>query len=56
MTDIRWTAGPDGIAHAHVAGRTACRAPAIGEQRAHPTIRKCPACLAAVATIEGKRG
>jgi hypothetical protein len=49
MTRIRWTAGRDGIAHAHTSGRTACHAQAIAERDAWPIVRRCPACLAALA-------
>jgi hypothetical protein len=48
MTRIRWTAGRDGIAHAHTSGRTACHAQSIGERDAWPTIRRCPRCVAIV--------
>jgi hypothetical protein len=48
MTRIRWTAGRDGIAHAHVSGRTLCRVPAIAERFAWPTVTRCPRCLAAM--------
>ena len=46
MTRIRWTAGRDGIAHAHVSGRTLCHVPAIAERYAWPALRRCSACLA----------
>jgi hypothetical protein len=45
----RWTAGKDGSAHAHTSGRTACHAPSIGERYAWPIVRRCPACLTAIA-------
>jgi hypothetical protein len=48
MKRIRWTAGPDGIAHAHVSGRPACRVPAVAERFAWPTSTRCPACVAVV--------
>ena len=45
----RWTAGADGIAHAHLATRkTACRAEAVRMRDASPTLTKCMACRAAV--------
>ena len=41
-----YSAGPDGIAHAHPTARaTACHVPAIGERWAWPTLTRCPACL-----------
>jgi len=49
MTRTRWTAGKDGIAHAHVSGRTACHAPSIAERYAWPIVSRCPACAAAIA-------
>jgi hypothetical protein len=51
---VRWIAGRDGMAHAHVSGRTLCHAPSIAERFAWPTVTRCTACVAAVATIEGK--
>jgi uncharacterized C2H2 Zn-finger protein len=46
---VRWTAGPDGIAHAHAAGGAVCHVPAIAERDAWPTFTRCPACLRVVA-------
>jgi len=46
---VRWTAGADGIAHAHRAlwpGRTACALRGISEQWAHPERSRCATCLA----------
>ncbi len=51
MTRVRWTAGRDGVAHAHTSGRTACHAAAIAERYAWPTVRPCPACVAALAKV-----
>jgi hypothetical protein len=48
-----WIAGRDGIAHAHVSGRTLCRAPSIAERFAWPTVTRCTACVAAVAASKG---
>lgn len=50
---VRWLAGPDGVAHAHLAGGrvTACGVPAIAERFAWPIRSRCPACLAA--KVEG---
>jgi hypothetical protein len=45
VTRLRWTPGPDGIAHAHVSGRTACRVPSIGERYAWPIVSRCPECV-----------
>jgi hypothetical protein len=50
MTRVRWTADRAGIAHAHVAGRTLCRAPSIAERDAWPAFSRCPACAAAAVT------
>ena len=47
MTRTRWTAGRDGVAHAHVSGRTLCHVPAIEERDAWPTRTRCPACVVA---------
>lgn len=43
---IRWTAGPDGLAHGHAAGApwTQCGAQAIAERFAHPETRRCAEC------------
>ena len=49
VTRIRWTAERDGIAHAHVSGRTLCHVPAIAERYAWPTRARCPACPACLA-------
>jgi hypothetical protein len=46
---VLWTAGPDGIAHAHVGNRTACHVSPIAERYAWPTLSRCPACLRVVA-------
>jgi hypothetical protein len=51
MTRIRWTAGRDGVAHAHTSGRTLCHAPSIGERDAWPTLTRCPRCVAMVAEM-----
>ena len=50
---IRWTAGPDGIAHAHPSGsRVAARGtPVVGERFAWPTHTRCPACLRVTTTL-----
>ena len=42
---LRWTAGPDGVAHAHADHRTACHVPPIAERWAWPETSRCPACL-----------
>ena len=47
MSRIRWTAGPDGIAHAHVSGRTMCHVPSIAERFAWPARTRCAACVVA---------
>jgi len=48
MTAIRWAAGPDGIAHAHLARipATACLARPVALRWAWPATSRCPACLA----------
>lgn len=51
MRRIRWTAGRDGIAHAHISGRTACHVSAIAERYAWPTRTRCPACAAATTKV-----
>jgi hypothetical protein len=51
MTRVRWSAGKDGVAHAHVSGRTLCHAPSIGERDAWPTLTRCPRCVAMVAEM-----
>ena len=48
MTRIRWTAGPDGVGHAHLAGVTVCHVEPIPDPFAWPTLSRCPACLRAV--------
>jgi hypothetical protein len=48
MRRVTWTAGRDGIAHAHVSGHTLCRVPSIGERYAWPIVSRCRACLAAL--------
>jgi hypothetical protein len=58
MTRVRWTAGRDGIAHAHLsAGVTACGASPIAERFAWPeTAIRCPTCTADVAAAAERRG
>jgi hypothetical protein len=46
VTRIRWSAGKDGRAHAHVSGRTLCRVQSISERDAWPTLTRCPRCVA----------
>jgi hypothetical protein len=49
LTRVRWTAGDAaGVAHAHMSGRTACRAPSVAERFAWPSVIRCPACLASL--------
>lgn len=50
MTRVRWAAGPDGIAHAHLirVHATACGVTPIGERFAWPLRRRCPECVAAL--------
>lgn len=55
-TRIRWTAGPDGVAHAHRASwrtRTACSKAGIDERYAHPERSRCTEC---VTVIESEAG
>lgn len=45
----RWTAGRDGIAHAHTRARspwTLCNRRAVPEQTAHPARERCSPCQA----------
>ena len=51
MSRIRWSAGKDGRAHAHVSGRTLCHAPAIGERYAWPERARCPDCFRAAEAL-----
>jgi hypothetical protein len=44
-----WLASSDGVAHAHVAGRTLCGAPGTTERFAWPVASRCPRCDAATA-------
>lgn len=45
----RWTAGADGISHAHLATRkTACGVEPVRKRDASPAVMKCMACRAAV--------
>jgi hypothetical protein len=48
---IRWLAGSDRVAHAHVGRRpmtTACGAPVIEERFAWPKLRACLACTGVI--------
>lgn len=50
-TRVRWTAGRDGVAHAHRGSRairTVCGSPPIDERFGWPANTRCPACQAAL--------
>ena len=46
MTRIRWSAGPSGVAHAHIGRdpRALCGVPAVPEREAWPLRRRCLLC------------
>lgn len=48
-TGVRWTAGPDGLAHGHrAAGRALCGASPVSEKFRHPERMRCQACWRAL--------
>jgi hypothetical protein len=49
MSRVRWLAGKDGRAHCVISGRTLCHVQATAERDAWPIVRRCPACVAALA-------
>jgi hypothetical protein len=51
MTRVRWSAGKDGVAHAHTSGRTLCRVQSIAERDAWPTLTRCQRCVAVAASL-----
>lgn len=54
MTRPRWTAGTDGIAHAHVDRITACGVSPIAERYAWPETSRCPTCKAITARSDDR--
>ncbi len=46
----RWTAGPDGVGHAHIGRITACGHAPIEERFAWPMTWRCQRCVVMVGT------